>query len=264
MNNIPLRMRPFFTLYYREIRRFVKVIVQTVFAPIMSTTLYLLIFGVSLGSKIDTEGGVTYLAFLIPGLIMMSVLNNSYQNTSSSVVSGKFGGDLEDWRVVPLSPQSILWALALGGLTRGIVVGIITLLVGEVFYYIMNDALLIPENIFLLLVFLTLGGLSFAMFGIIVAFWAKTFDHVSAVSSFVIQPLIYLGGVFFSLQGLHPFWQTLSKVNPLLYVINGVRLGMLGQADVSLSVCFTVSLVALMVCYFLAMRVLKKANYARW
>ena len=96
----------------------------------------------------------------------------------------------------------------------------------------------------LLLVFLTLGGLSFAMFGIIVAFWAKTFDHVSAVSSFVIQPLIYLGGVFFSLQGLHPFWQTLSKVNPLLYVINGVRLGMLGQADVSLSVCFAVSFVA--------------------
>jgi ABC-2 type transport system permease protein len=261
---IPAGSRPFLTLYRREIRRFFKVAVQTVFAPIVSSTLYLLIFGVSLGAKITMEGGVSYLAFLIPGLIMMSVLNNSYQNSSSSIVSGKFGGDLEDWRVVPLSPQAILWALALGGLTRGVIVGLITCLVGEVFYFVMHQEWLVPHSPGLLLVFLIVGGLSFSMFGISVAFWAKTFDHVSGVGSFVLLPLIYLGGVFFSLEGLHPFWQTLSKVNPLLYFINGVRYSVLGQSDVSLTLAFVVSLSALAIFYGVALRILKTAQYTRW
>ncbi len=258
------RLQPFFTLYYREIRRFMKVAVQTIFAPIVSSGLYLLIFGVSLGEKIAMEGGVTYLAFLIPGLIMMSVLNNSYQNTSSSIVSGKFGGDLEDWRIVPLSPTAILWALSLGGLTRGLIVGCITLLVGEAFYFVINQQFLIPTHPAILVLFLGIGGLSFSMFGISIAFWAKTFDHVSGVGSFVILPLIYLGGVFFSLNGLHPFWQILSKANPLLYFINGVRYGMLGQSDVSFQQALVVSTVALVLFYLIALRVLKTAQYTRW
>ncbi len=262
--NIAPSARPFLTLYYREIRRFIKVAVQTVFAPIVSSGLYLLIFGVSLGSKITMEGGVTYLAFLIPGLVMMSVLNNSYQNSSSSIVSGKFGGDLEDWRVSPLSPQAILWALSLGGLTRGLIVGCITFIVGEVFYYVINGQMLIPTNPGLLLLFLAVGGLSFSMFGISIAFWAKTFDHVSGVGSFVILPLIYLGGVFFSLDGLHPFWQSLSKINPLLYFINGVRYSMLGQSDVGLPLSLGISLLAMVVFYFVALRILKNARYTRW
>ena len=257
-------MRPFFTLYYRETRRFLKVIVQTVFAPIVSSTLYLLIFGVSLGDKISLNGGISYLAFLIPGLVMMSVLNNSYQNSSSSIVSGKFGGDLEDWRIVPLSPHSILWALSLGGLTRGIIVGAITFSVGEVFYYVMNNEFIMPHSLGLLFVFLVVGGLSFAMFGISIAFWAKTFDHISGVGSFVILPLIYLGGVFFSLEGLHPFWQTLSKANPLLYFINGVRFSMLGKSDVSTDIALTVSVLSMVIFYFIALRVLKVAQYNRW
>ena len=262
--NISPTMRPFLTLYYRETRRFIKVMVQTVFAPIVSSALYLLIFGVSIGNKIDLIGGVSYLAFLIPGLIMMSVLNNSYQNSSSSIVSGKFGGDLEDWRIVPLSPHAILWALSLGGLTRGFIVGLFTFTVGEVFYYVMNGELLIPSNIPLLLVFLAIGGLSFAMFGISIAFWAKTFDHVSGVGSFVILPLIYLGGVFFSLEGLHPFWQVVSKANPLLYFINGMRYSMLGISDVPVGLALVVSLTSMLLFYFIAIKVLKTAAYTRW
>jgi ABC-2 type transport system permease protein len=257
-------LRPFLTLYYREIRRFVKVVVQTVLAPIVSSALYLLIFGVSLGDNINLSSGLSYLSFLIPGLVMMSVLNNSYQNSSSSVVSGKFGGDLEDWRVVPLSPQSILWALALGGLTRGLVVGFCTFCVGQVFYYSIHGGWIWPEHIGVLFVFLVIGGLCFAMFGISMAFWAKTFDHISAVGSFVILPLIYLGGVFFSLEGLHPFWQTLSKANPLLYFINGVRYSMLGQSDVSVPTALIVSSLSLLICYFAALKVLKSAHYGRW
>lgn len=262
--NVTPALRPFLTLYYREIRRFWKVMVQTVFAPIVSSGLYLLIFGVSLGGKISMDGGLSYLAFLIPGLVMMSVLNNAYQNSSSSIVSGKFGGDLEDWRIVPLSAHAILWALSLGGLTRGLIVGSITLAVGEVFYYVMNQSLLLPQDPLLLLLFLVIGGLSFAMFGISIAFWAKTFDHISGVGSFVILPLIYLGGVFFSLNDLHPFWQLPSKANPLLYFINGVRYSMLGQSDVSVGVALSVSLVAMFLFYFISLRVLKQAQYTRW
>ena len=262
--NISPQFRPFITLYYREVRRFMKVIVQTIFAPIVSSGLYLLIFGVSLGKSIQLQNGLSYLAFLIPGLVMMSVLNNAFQNASSSIVSGKFSGDLEDWRTSPLNIYAILWALAFGGLTRGVIVGLITLCVGEAFYFTMNGHLLVPENAGLLFTFLLIGGLSFSMFGISVAFWAKTFDHMSGVGSFVILPLIYLGGVFFSLEGLHPFWQTLSKGNPLLYFINGVRYSMLGVSDVSPQVALTVSIGALLVVHFIALRILKKASYARW
>jgi ABC-2 type transport system permease protein len=257
-------LKPFVTLYYREIKRFLKVIVQTVLAPIVNSGLYLLIFGVSLGNNITLSGGISYLAFLIPGLVMMSVLNNAYQNSSSSIISGKFGGDLEDWRVAPIRPQGILWALSLGGLTRGLLVGAITLVVGEIFYFVIYDHWMIPQSPFLLLLFLIIGGLSFSMFGIAIAFWAKTFEHISGVGSFLILPLIYLGGVFFSLEGLHPFWQTLSKANPLLYFINGVRYSVLGISDVSVEVALGVSLAALIVVYLIALKVLKTAQYTRW
>lgn len=256
--------KPFLTLYYREIRRFLKVVVQTILAPIVSSSLYLLIFGVSLGDKITLSDGTSYLAFLIPGLVMMSVLNNAYQNSSSSIISGKFGGDLEDWRIVPLSAKGILWALSLGGLTRGLIVGAFTLAAGEVFFYIVQEQVMVPAHPFLLFLFLVIGGLSFSMFGICIALWAKTFDHASGVGSFVILPLIYLGGVFFSLEGLHPFWQAISKVNPLLYFINGVRYATLGSSDVSLLSALVVSLFSMTLFYLFALRVLKKAQYTRW
>ncbi len=264
MIRIPPGLRPFLTLYYREIRRFFRVILQTVCAPIVSSGLYLLIFGVSLGDKIILKEGLSYLAFLIPGLVMMSVLNNGYQNSSSSVISGKFSGELEDWRVAPLSSHGILWALSFGGLTRGLIVGFITFLVGEIFYFISQSQFLIPEHPFVLSVFLIVGGLGFSMFGIAVAFWAKTFDHISGVGSFIILPLIYLGGVFFGLEGLHPFWQNISRMNPLLYLINGVRYGILGISDVSMETSLFVSMITSFVFYFVALVVLKKSNYGRW
>ncbi|MCB0378142.1 MAG: ABC transporter permease [Bdellovibrionales bacterium] len=258
------KYRPFLTLYYREIRRFLKVLVQTIAAPIVSSSLYLLIFGVSLGGRINLESGLSYLAFLIPGLVMMSVLNNAFQNASSSVVSGKFGGDLEDWRTSPLTPRAILWALSFGGLTRGFIVGFITFMVGQIFYLNNHGSWLAVAHPGYLLIFLIIGGLSFSMFGVSVAFWSKTFDHLSAVGSFVILPLIYLGGVFFSLEGLHPFWQTLSKANPLLYFINGVRYGILGVSDVPVETSLIVSGGALIIFYFIALRILNTAEYTRW
>jgi ABC-2 type transport system permease protein len=255
---------PFLTLYQREWKRFTKVVFQTVFTPLINATLYLLIFGVSLGGSIRLKDGLSYIAFLIPGLVMMSVLNNAFQNTSSSIVSGRFQGDLEDLRVVPLSGTQIMCAMSLAGLARGLLVGAVTLLVGEAFFYTVHGELLAVAHPLALVFFLCLGGLIFACLGIPVAFLAKSFDQVSAFGSFVVLPLIYLGGVFFTIENLHPFWKTISKFNPVLYLINGVRYGLIGHSDVDLMTSALVSLVALAIFYTLGLRALRIGNYSRW
>lgn len=254
----------FALLYYKELRRFNKVIIQTVLTPLITSSLYLLIFGISLGKNIQLLDQIPYLAFIIPGLVMMGILNNAYQNSSTSIISGKFSGDLQDLKVTPLNFHQIIWALALGGLTRGVLVGGITFLVGQFFYHQQFDQLIGVSHPFYLVVFSILGGLSFAIMGLSVAFWAKSFDQLSALSSFILTPLIYLGGVFFSLENLHPTWQALSKFNPLLYFISGVRYGILGKTDVSLSLALFITLAFLIFVYFLALRSLKNANFSRW
>lgn len=255
---------PFFVLVYREIQRFRKVIVQTVITPMINSSLYLLIFGVSLGGHIEIKGGISYLAFLIPGLVMMSCLNNAFQNSSSSIVNAKFTGELEDLRVAPISYNQLIWAYSLGGLVRGFVVGTVTFVIGELFYYFMNHNFLYIEHPLWLLLFMTMGGLAFAQMGMAVAFWARTFDQLSAIGSFVLLPLLYLGGVFFSIEGLHPFWQKLASFNPLLYMINGVRYGVLGVSDVGVGQSFIVSLVFLLVMFVTAWVSLKTASFQRW
>lgn len=264
---IDVKLRPwdsFVSLYIREMKRFMKVIFQTVFTPLINSTLYLLIFGVSLGSAITLDHPVSYLAFLIPGLVMMGVLNNAFQNSSSSIVSGKFSGDLEDLKVVPLTPQMIIWAMSIGGLTRGLLVGLVTFAVGEVFSVIVDGTLLGVAHPFWLMFFLCVGGLTFAKLGIAIAFYAKSFDQLSAVGAFVLLPLIYLGGVFFSLKGLHPIWQDISQFNPVLYLINGVRYGLLGVTDVDIPRAAVISVVFLVVFHFLGLRSLRTGDYQRW
>lgn len=241
-----------------------KVAAQTILTPMINSSLYLLIFGVSLGASIKIESGVTYLAFLIPGLVMMACLNNSFQNSSSSIVGAKFGGDLEDFKASPLSPQNLIWAYSLGALVRGLIVGLLTLLIGEVFFYVSEGQWLPIHNFFVFVTFLVIGSLSFAQLGISVAFWARSFDQLSAVSGFVLLPLIYLGGVFYSIDNLHPFWQTVSRMNPLLYLINGVREGILGQSDVQLQTAFLVALLGYAATYAIAYISLKKGSYLRW
>lgn len=257
-------MIPFWTLFTREIARFMKVLVQTVVTPFVSSFLYLLVFGVSLGAKMPTHNGIPYLAFLIPGLMMMGLMNNSFQNTSSSVVSSKFSGDLEDLRVAPITNREIIWAMSLGGLVRGSIVAVITYLVGALFYYFETGGWLVITHPFWLLYFVILGGLIFGQLGITVAFWATTFDQLSAFSAFVLLPLTYLGGVFISIENLHPFWQMLSRCNPLLYLINGLRYGVLGASDVDLAHSVIVSFIGFIVFYAAAWYSLKKASFQRW
>ncbi len=255
---------PFLTVLEREIRRFLKVIVQTILTPLVNAVLYLLIFGLSLGGSIKMEGGFSYLAFLIPGLVMMGCLNNAFQNSSSSVITAKFGGDLEDFRVSILSHPQIVWAMSVGGLIRGFFVGLITFITGAIFFRVTEGTWLIPAHPWILLGFIVLGGLSFAKLGICVAFWAKSFDQMSAVSGFILLPLIYLGGVFFSIAGLHPFWQGIARWNPLLYLINGVRYGFLGVSDVPLGTAAVVAVITLVVFHIFALKSLSGGSFLRW
>jgi ABC-2 type transport system permease protein len=194
----------------------------------------------------------------------MACLNNSFQNSSSSIVGSKFGGDLEDLKASPLTPQHLIWAYSLGALFRGFIVGLMTFIVGEIFFYFSEGHLLGIHNVFVLFAFLIIGSISFAQLGICVAFWSKSFDQLSAVSGFILLPLIYLGGVFYSIDNLHPFWQAISRANPLLYLINGVREGILGQSDVDLGVAFVVAFVGLLVTYAFAQYSLRRGSYLRW
>lgn len=258
------RFRPFIALLSKEIARFMKVFIQTVVTPLMNSTLYLLIFGVSLGANIDMGGDISYLGFLIPGLVMMGALNNSFQNSSSSIISAKFTGDIEDLKTTPLNLHQIIWAYGLGGVTRGFMVGSVTWLVGQVFYYSYHNQLLPVAHPVWLFFFLIIGALSFAFLGLTAAFWCKSFDQIAAISGFILLPLIYLGGVFFSLENLHPFWQKITIFNPLLYFINGVRYGMLGISDVSLTVAVSISIVSLFAFYSFAWSSLRYGRYTRW
>ena len=254
----------FAALFKREIMRFMKVIVQTVITPFVSSSLYLMIFGVSLGKSIVLKDNLPYLSFLIPGLVMMSCLNNSFQNTSSSIISSKFSGDLEDLKVAPFSSAQIILAFGLAAMLRGLLVGLITFFVGEMSYVWMYGTWLEVHHPLMLIAFLLLGSLCFANFGIMVAFWARTFDQLSAVSGFVLLPLIYLGGVFFSVENLPPLWKSVSMVNPLLYMINGVRFGILGVSDVEPAVAMAVTVTAFVFTLTLAVRSLQRGSFQRW
>ncbi len=256
-------MTSFLFLFRRECHRFCKVLVQTVLTPVISAGLYLLIFGVSLGQHIDLAG-TRYLAFLIPGLMMMGLMNNSFQNSSSSLVSSKFTGDIEDLAIVPLSRTNIIWAMSFASVIRGAMVATITLFVGEFFYYFQYQELLIPAHPFWLFYFIVMAGLVFGQLGLIAAFWAKTFDQLSAISTFIILPLTYLGGVFIPVSQLDPVWQMVSMANPLLYFINGLRYSMIGMTDVSVSLSALLVFVVGLILHLVAHRVLSRVSFTRW
>jgi ABC-2 type transport system permease protein len=254
----------FRTLLRREISRFMKVLVQTILTPFVSSFLYMLVFGVSLGSQVQMKSGVPYLLYLLPGLMMMGLLNNAYQNSSSSIVNMKFTGDLEDLRIVPLSNSQIVWAMSLAALIRGVIVLTVTYLVGSAFLLLGGNPFPFPEHPMLFLFFTIVAGLTFGNMGISIAFWAKTFDQLSAISTFLLLPLTYLGGVFISLEKLQGFWKSAALVNPLLYFIEGLRYGLIGVSDVSPVIAMFVSCFSLLIFHFLAMRALRPGSFSRW
>ena len=259
-----IRWNPFLSFFTREIHRFLKVFFQTVFIPVINSSLYLIIFGVSLGSRLNLDGNTSYLQFLIPGLVMMSCLSNAFQNGSSSILSLKFGGDIIDIKASPLNIYHTLWALALGGMCRGFLVGVVVFTVGQCFHFYYLGMWITPYSFWVLIFFSLVAGLVFSKVGVAVALWAKTFDHIGAIGGLIILPLTYLGGVFFSLDMLSPFWKSVSLVNPILYFINGMRWGVIGESDVNIQVSILVSLLALVICHFIVLIFMKYGSYQRW
>lgn len=257
-------MNQFLTLLEKEVKRFLKVIMQTIVTPFMSSFLYLLVFGVSLGVKMDRIHSVPYLLFLIPGLMMMTLMNNAFQNSSSSIAVMKFSGDLEDIRVAPLTSHQILMAMGLGSVIRGFTVAMITFIVGALFAFLQLGEWLVFKHPFWFLYFVFVGGMIFGLLGICAGFWAKSIEHVAAFTNFILLPLLYLGGVFVSVEALPDWARQVSEFNPVLYLINGMRYGVLGVSDVAMEKALLVSVAGLVLLYGLAFLAIKKANFSRW
>lgn len=220
-------MSGFRTLLYKEIIRFWKVLMQTVLAPVLNALLYLLVFAHVLAAHVQVYPGVSYTAFLMPGLVMMSILQNAFANSSSSLIQSKQNGNIVFILLPPLSHFEFFAAYLLAALARGLVVGLGVLLVGLFF------AELGFAHPLWILAFAVLASLAFGAMGIVAGIWADKYDHLAGVQNFVIMPLTFLSGVFYSIHSLPPFWQAVSHYNPVFYMIDGFRYGFHGQSDVS-------------------------------
>jgi ABC-2 type transport system permease protein len=220
-----------FTLWRREVSRFMKIKKQTIGAPLLETFLYISVFGAALGSRIDELHGIDYVVFVIPGLIMMAWSINAFTNNSSSILQQKFQGAIQDQLSSPASPFELLLAFSLGGFVRGMVVAVLTFTAAS----LLVD--LPVEHVLVLLPALFLVGLFFAQLGVLIGVRAEQFDDIAIAQQFVLQPLIFLGGVFYSASLLPEPFQTLTHFNPVYYMINLIRYGFLGftEANIALS-----------------------------
>jgi ABC-2 type transport system permease protein len=222
-------------LFYKEVLRFWKVGFQTVGAPVLTSVLYLLIFGHVLEDHVKVYDGVGYTAFLIPGLVMMSMLQNAFANSSSSMVQSKIMGNLVFLLLTPLSHWSWFFAYTLSAVVRGLAVGMGVLLATALFVWQSStlNFSLVPQEPLWALVFAFTGAAMLGALGLIAGLWAEKFDQMAAFQNFIIMPMTFLSGVFYSIHSLPDFWQRVSHLNPFFYMIDGFRYGFFGQSDAS-------------------------------
>lgn len=240
------------TIVRKEIRRFARIWVQTIVPPSINAILYMLIFGSLIGSKISDMGGFRYIDFIVPGIIMMAVIINSYANVVSSFFSSKMQNFIEELLVSPVSNLTIVIGYVTGGMARGLLVGSLVATVSLFFSDIR------PVHPFVTIAVAVLTSMMFALGGLINAVFAKSFDDISIVPNFVLTPLTYLGGVFYSISMLPPFWQVVSQLNPVLYMINGFRYGILGDSDISIWISFSVIIFFIVLLGTIAMTLLNR------
>ncbi len=233
----------FYTLTLKETKRILRIWRQTLVPPIITTTLYFLIFGKLIGHRIGDMNGVSYMQFIAPGLIMMSAITASYTNTASSFFLSKFVRNIEELLVSPLSTHTIIWGYVFGSIMRGGMVGI--LVTAVTLCFVSFD--IYSWSIIILTMLMT--TIAFALGGLINAVFAKTFDDIGTIPTFVLTPLTYLGGVFYSVSLLPDFWQKVSQFNPIVYMISGFRYGFLGISDVPLYYTFSVLSIFIIVLY---------------
>lgn len=215
------------TLFAKEVRRFMRVPGQTVLSPLISTTLYFLVFGYSLGGSVRLENGLPYLLFIVPGLIFLGIANNAFLNSSSSIFITKIQGTVVDLLVAPLGPTEVLVGFIGGAMVRGVAVGLLTWVVAGFFttFHLAHPLVALG--------FLLIIAYCFATLGVLAALWAEKFEQINFFPTFVMLPLTFLGGVFYSVQRLPPPWRTVSLFNPMVYMADGMRFGVAGKADFS-------------------------------
>lgn len=233
------------TLLHREIARMLRVWRQTIIPPIITALLFIFIFGYSLGSRIDLISGFGYLEFILPGLLMMGVINSAYSNSSHSLFLSKFQGNIQELLVAPMSYWNIIISLTIAAIIRGVIVGLGILAVGLLFTELKIF------NLWIILFFMLMISFIFALAGIATALWATDFDKMMVFLTFLITPLTYLGGVFFSIDMLPEVWRSIALYNPILYMVDGFRYGFLGVNDVPLLHSFT--LVIMLAIFFFSL-----------
>lgn len=245
------------TIVHKEIRRFLRIWMQTLLPPAITMTLYFIIFGNLIGSRIGEMGGFGYMEFIVPGLIMMSVITNSYGNVVSSFYGAKFQRNIEEMMVAPVPASVILIGFVLGGVARGLGVGVIVTCLSLFF----TDLQI--HNLAVVMAVVLLTSIVFALGGFINAIYANSFDDISIIPVFVLTPLTYLGGVFYSIELLPEFWQQVSQINPILYMVNTFRYGILGVSDIDLGLAFSIILIFIAVLYSYALYLLRTGKGIR-
>ena len=233
----------------KETNRYLRIWIQTLVPPVITTSLYFVIFGNLIGGRIGEIEGFSYMEFIVPGLIMMSVITSSYSNVASSFFSQKLQKNIEELLIAPVPTHVIIWGFVIGGLGRSILVGTLVTIISLFF---------VPLHVyswFIVIVTLLMTAILFSLAGLLNGVFAKSYDDVSIVPTFVLQPLTYLGGVFYAISMLPPFWQAVSKINPIVYMVSGFRYGFLGQTDVpiafSLSILVLFTIILYSVCWYL-------------
>lgn len=239
------------TIVIKEYLRFIRIWIQTILPPAISVGLYFIIFGELIGSQINDIDGYKYMDYIVPGLILMSVITNAYANVVSSFFSSKFHHSVEEMLVSPLPNHIILIGFVSGGLARGIIVGITVTLVSMYFSDFQIHSYSITIAVFVL------TSILFSLAGFINAAYARSFDDITIIPTFVLTPLTYLGGIFYSIKMLPEFWQNVSLVNPILYMINAFRYGLLGVSDIDLTTAFIIIILFIVALYYFSLRLLR-------
>ena len=247
----------FYTIVYKEIRRLLRIWVQTMVPPVITMTLYFVIFGSLIGQRIGQMEGVPYTTFIAPGLIMMSVITNSFGNVVSSFFSGKMQQHLEEMLISPLCFTTIVTGYVFGGVVRGLLVAVLVTGVAMFFTELRLEHPLVTISV------VVLTAMVFSLAGLLNAIFAKNFDEISMIPTFVLAPLTYLGGVFFSLSLLSPMWQKVAMINPILYMVNAFRYGMLGSSDIPIGLAYTIIVSALIIFYATALLLLRRGTGIR-
>ena len=237
-----MNLRGIFAIYHFEMSRMFRTVSQSIASPVLSTALYFIVFGSAIGSKIGNIDGVNYTSFLVPGLIMLTILNQSVSNASFGIYFPKFSGTIYEILSAPISPIEITCGYVLAAASKSVLVGLIILITSAFFIEI---TILHP---FWMLLFLILMSITFSLFGFIIGIWANDFQKIQLIPSFILTPLTFLGGSFYSISMLPEFWQKISYINPIVYLISSFRWSFYGNSDVSVVVSISATLFFLVLC----------------